>query len=173
MLLGALAGSALVAGLAAWIFWPAPPPAPPTAVASSGAKVTLPGPAASASAFPPPRLDLPASRLHQHVDGAEPVLQKMGCRRLLVWRIEAPPADLEVMAFDTEKGARSALERDAGSDRNPGVPGDEGWQSSQCVYFRHGTAYVRLIADQPAAASALLQVARRVERALSSGEIRP
>ena len=123
--------------------------------------------------FPPPEADLPADRLHEHVDGAEPVLQAMGCRRLLFWHLSNPSVDLEIMVFNTEAGAGTALDKDSGSARTSGAPGDEGWTNQQVVYFRHGTSYCRLIADQLPPVVGLSEQAFRVEKALASGEIRP
>jgi hypothetical protein len=128
---------------------------------------------APAGSYPPPQIDLPPSRLHERVDGAEPLLQSLGCRRLLYWRIAEPPADLEVLAFEKVDGARQALDRDAGSERTAGVPGDEGWANAQCVCFRHDTTYVRLIADAAVSGEGLLEQARRVEEAIAGGQIRP
>ena len=123
--------------------------------------------------FAPPEKDLPADRLHEHVDGAEPALQALGCRRLLFWHLLNPPVDLEILAFNTESGARAALDKDSGSARTKDVPGDEGWASQQVVYFRRGAAYCRLIADQPPPVAGLSEQAQRVDNALVSGEIRP
>jgi hypothetical protein len=118
-------------------------------------------------------MDLPASRLHEHVDGAEPLLQALGCRRLLFWHLSNPSVDLEILVFNTEAGARTALDRDSGSARTNDVPGEEGWTNQQVVYFRRGTAYCRLIADQPPPVVGLPEQAQRVDRALVSGEIKP
>jgi hypothetical protein len=118
-------------------------------------------------------LDLPADRLHEHVDGAEPALQALGCRRLLFWHLSNPSVELEVFVFNTENGARSALDKDSGSARSKNVPGNEGWTNQQVVYFRRGTSYCRLIADRPAPVAGLSQQAIRVDKALASGEIRP
>jgi hypothetical protein len=123
--------------------------------------------------FAPPELDLPADRLHEHVDGAEPSLQALGCRRLLYWHLVKPAVELEILVFNTESGARTALDKDSGSARTNNVPGDEGWANQQVVYFRRGTAYCRLIAEQPVLGSGLFDQAFRVDRALKSGEIRP
>ena len=123
--------------------------------------------------FPPPELDLPAERLHEHVDGAEAALQALGCRRLLFWRMSSPSVELEILVFNTETGARSALDKDSGAARTKNVPGDEGWTNQQVVYFRRGTAYCRLIADQPGPVAGLSERAIRVDKALLAGEIRP
>jgi hypothetical protein len=112
-----------------------------------------------------PDLDLPASRLHERVDGAEPLLQELGCQRLRVYRVGPPPADLEILDFASVDGARKALARDAGPDRTPGLPGDEGWTSSTVLFFRRGTSYVRLVADQPAPAGALIAQALKIDQA--------
>ena len=118
-------------------------------------------------------LDLPASRLHERVDGAEPVMRAAGCRRLMYWRIEQPPADLELLAFSSADGAAQWLGRDAATDRTAGVPGDEGWMNTQVLYFRKGALYVRLIADQPVTSEALLAQGKKIERALDRGELKP
>ena len=136
-----------------------------------------PAPQASApparSSYPPPQLDLPANRLHERVNGAEPVLRRAGCRRLLFWRTEQPPADLELLVFADAAGAAQWLERDAAADRTAGVPGDEGWMNTQVLYFRKGPLYVRLIADQPTDTKALLAQGRELERAIAHGELKP
>ena len=136
--------------------------------ADTPAKATSQSPAQ----FPRPELDLPADRLHEHVDGAEPALQALGCRRLLFWHLTNPSVDLEVLVFNTESGARAALDKDSGSARTNDTPGDEGWTNQQVVYFRRGTAYCRLIADQPPPVPGLAHQARRVDAALKSGQIR-
>jgi len=123
--------------------------------------------------FAPPELDLPADRLHEHVDGAEPALLALGCHRLLFWHLSNPSVELEIFVFNTESGARSALDKDSGAARTKDVPGHEGWTNQQVVYFRRATAYCRLIADQPGPVPGLSQQAIRVDRALVSGEIRP
>ncbi len=123
--------------------------------------------------FAPPELDLPADRLHEHVDGAEPALQALGCRRLLFWHLSNPSVELEIFVFNTEGGARSALDKDSGSARSKDAPGNEGWTNQQVVYFRRGTAYCRLIADQPSPVAGLSEQATRVDKALVAGEIRP
>ena len=161
-------GPAAATGVAGAASTPPGPTSSGTAVAPSGSEA---GP--DARGFPPPRADYPADRLYERVDGAAELLRAAGCRRLLYWRIEHPPADLEVLAFATAEGARTMLARDAGADRTPGAPGDEGWASPQAVYFRHGAIFVRLIADEAAPVGSLLDEARRVERALGSGDLKP
>ena len=146
--------------------------APPSS-SDSSAVVGTTAISTRSSPFPRPELDLPADRLHEHVDGAEPALQALGCRRLLFWRLSNPTTELEIFVFNTESGARSALDKDSGSARTNNVPGDEGWTNRQVVYFRRGTVYCRLIADQPAPVAGLSELATRVEKALTSGEIRP
>ena len=128
---------------------------------------------AAASALPPPQQDLPANRLHERVNGAEPLLRSIGCRRLLLWRVEAPPADVEVLAFDAEAGARQALARDAGPDRSGAAPGDEGLVAGQYVYFRRGAITVRIIGDAVASDPPLVVLARRFDEALLRGTLRP
>jgi hypothetical protein len=129
--------------------------------------------ATPAATYPAPQADFPADRLDERVDGAAELLRKAGCRRLLFWRLESPPADLELYAFSDARAAQQALERDAGSDRSPGGPGDEGWAGPQCVFFRRGTSYVRLIADQVMTTEALVAQAERLDRALVRAELRP
>ena len=129
--------------------------------------------AAPAAQYPPPQGDFPADRLDERVDGAAELLRKAGCRRLLYWRLEDPPADLELYVFSDAQAAQEALARDAGSDRSPSSPGDEGWANPQCVFFRRGNNYVRLIADQMVAAEVLKAQAERFDRALGRGEVRP
>jgi hypothetical protein len=150
-------------------------PAPSAGAPPPASRATRPAAStqATASAYPSPQADYPPSRLHERVDGAAEVLIAAGCRRLLYWRLEDPPVDVEVLAFATDRGAREALGRDAGSDRLPGVPGDEGWAGDQVVYFKRGAAYARLVADHALPAGVLLAQARRLERALSAGELRP
>jgi hypothetical protein len=121
--------------------------------------------------FPAPELDLPADRLHERVDGAEPWLQSIGCSRLLAWRLAEPRLELEVLVFNTVTGAQRALDKDAGNSRSQSVPGDEGWTNAQVVYFRRGTRYCRLIAESREFAQALMKQAQRVDRALLSGEL--
>jgi hypothetical protein len=119
--------------------------------------------------FPAPELDLPADRLHERVDGAAPWLQSIGCSRLLAWRLAEPRLELEVLVFDTVSGAQRALDKDAGNSRSQSVPGDEGWTNAQVVYFRRGTRYCRLIAENREFAQELMQQAQRVDLALMYG----
>ncbi len=142
-------------------------PAPPSAAPRPAAPVA----AAPVAKYPPPHGDFPADRLDERVDGAAELLRKAGCRRLLYWRLEHPPADLELYVFSDVQAAREALTRDAGSDRVPASPGDEGWANPQCVFFRRGNNYVRLIADQMVTAEALAVQAERFDRALGRGEV--
>ena len=121
--------------------------------------------------FPAPEFDLPADRLHERVDGAEPWLQSIGCTRLLAWQLAEPRLELEVLVFNSVSGAQRALDKDAGNSRTQSVPGDEGWTNEQVVYFRRGTRYCRLIAESRELAQALMKQAQRVDRALLSGEL--
>jgi len=121
--------------------------------------------------LPAPELDLPADRLHERVDGAEPWLQSIGCTRLLAWRLAEPRLELEVLVFNTVNGAQQALGKDAGNSRSQSVPGDEGWTNAQVVYFRRGTHYCRLIAESRELAQSLMKEAQRVDRALLSEEL--
>ena len=162
---------ALGGGAALWIAHRA------SSAPSSADLVPAPIPRASASptgsSYTPAQLDLPANRLHERVNGAEPVLRRAGCRRLLFWRTGQPPADLELLVFADAAGAAQWLERDAAADRTAGVPGDEGWMNTQVLYFRKGPLYVRLIADQPTDTKALLAQGRKIERAITRGELEP
>jgi len=120
--------------------------------------------------LPQHRADLPADRLAEQVDGAADALRADGCRRVVAWRFERPPADAEALFFGTVEGARAVLDREAGTDRTPG-PGDEAQVSPQAVYFRRGTVLVRVFLDPGAPPSPLdlLGRAREVDRALQKG----
>jgi hypothetical protein len=129
-----------------------------------------PGPAAPASAWPgvpQPLVDLPADRLEEHVNGAADALRASGCRRLVAWRFETPPADAEALFFGTAEGARATLDREAGPGRTPG-PGDEAQVSEQAVYFRRGSALVRVFLDpgSSAASADLLARAQEIDGAI-------
>jgi hypothetical protein len=127
------------------------------------------GPGGVWPGLPQHRADLPAERLEQHVDGAADALRASGCRRLVAWRFEQPPADAEALFFDTVEGARAVLKREAGPERTPG-PGDEAQVSAQAVYFRRGTALVRVFLDPGAAApeGGLVARAGEIDRALQA-----
>lgn len=151
--------------------------APPDAgEAPSG---SAPSPQGSTAAFTAagglskPLMDLAQSRLAERVDGAEVKLRRLGCRRLRVWRLEDPPADLELLTFDEPDGARAMLAEEAGPERSPEVPGDEGWVGTNVVFFRFHAAFVRIIADAPQKSSVLLAAAKRVKQALASSEVSP
>ena len=79
------------------------------------------------------------------------------------------PADAEALFFATAEGARAVLEREAGPERTPG-PGDEAAVSAQAVYFRRGTALVRVFLDPGASApeGGLVARAREIDRALQA-----
>jgi hypothetical protein len=116
-----------------------------------------------------PDADLPADRLEERVDGAAEALRADGCRRLLHWRFETPPADAEALVFRTVDGAMTVLAREAGNERTPG-PGDEAQLSAQSAYFRRGPVYVRIFLDPGAAAgSELRKRAEEIDRMLTSG----
>ena len=120
--------------------------------------------------LPEPLADLPAERLEERVDGAADALRADGCRRLVAWRFERPPADAEALVFRSADGARAVLEREAGPGRMPG-PGDEAQVSEQAVYFRRGPVLVRIFLD-PGASSPpgeLLARAGEIDRALREG----
>lgn len=122
--------------------------------------------------LPSPEQDLPPERLFERVNGAADALVAAGCGRLLYWRIDDPPAELEVLLFDRAEGAARTLARDAGTERHPG-PGEEASVGGQSIFFRRGRLYARLYGDpdSPAAASALLALAHRVDRALQSARL--
>ena len=125
------------------------------------------GPAGVWPGLPQHRADLPADRLEEQVDGAADALRADGCRRLVAWRFERPPADAEALFFTTVEGARAVLEREAGQERTPG-PGDEAQVSLQAIYFRRRTVLVRVFLDPGASAAPgdLLARAGEVDRAL-------
>ncbi len=159
--LQALALAAPLVAFTAWVIRGAAHPAPhATPMPAAG---TLPG-------LPQPVADLPAERLEDRVDGGADALRADGCRRLLHWRFEEPPADAELLVFRSSDGARAVLAREAGTERTPG-PGEEAQVSSQSVYFRRGALLVRIFLDPGAAApgEGLLRRAQEIDRALSSG----
>ncbi|HUL80355.1 MAG TPA: hypothetical protein VL691_24020 [Vicinamibacteria bacterium] len=125
------------------------------------------GPAGVWPGLPQHRVDLPADRLEEQVDGGADALRKDGCRRLVSWRFERPPADAEALFFATVDGARAVLDREAGAERTPG-PGDEAQVSPQTVYFRRGTVLARVLLDPgaPDSPGELLARARDLDHAL-------
>jgi hypothetical protein len=131
---------------------------------------SMAAPAAAAGVLPAPRADLPADRLEERVDGAADALRADGCRRLVHWRFERPPADAEALFFGAAEGARAVLEREAGPERTPG-PGDEAQVSGQAVYFRRGAVLVRVFLDPGAAPppGELVTRAEEIDRALPRG----
>ncbi len=130
---------------------------------------TAPAGAASRFAALPPETDLPADRLEERVDGGAEALRADGCRRLLYWRFETPPADAEALVFATEDGAKTVLAREAGDERTAG-PGDEAQVSAQTTYFRRGRFYVRIFLDPGAPESPELRKrAEEIDRVLSAG----
>jgi len=136
-------------------------PKAPEALAKAGA-------ARPAFALPPDE-DLPADRLEERVDGGAEALRADGCRRLLHWRFEKPPADAEALVFATVDGAKSVLAREAGSERTAG-PGDEAQLTPQSAYFRRGTTYVRIFLDPGAAATPELRKrADEIDRMVAAG----
>jgi hypothetical protein len=132
----------------------APSPRPP----SPG---VLPGLAA-------PTADLPEARFEEHVNGAADALRADGCRRLLYWRFEDPPADAELLVFRTAADARAVMETEAGPERTAG-PGDEARLTEQSVYFRRGSVFVRLFLDPGAGPYGLVERANEIDRALAIG----
>jgi hypothetical protein len=120
--------------------------------------------------LPQPQADLPSERLEERVNGAADALRAGGCRRLVAWRFERPPADAEALFFGTADGARAALAREAGPGRTPG-PGDEAQVSAQAVYLRRGSVLVRVFLDPGASPRPGDLVARagEIDRALQEG----
>ncbi len=154
-------------GLTAWVVRGA---LKPPRRASSEDPVPQPhagGPAGAWPGLPQHRVDLPAERLEEQVDGAAEALRASGCRRLVAWRFEKPPADAEALFFATAEGARTVLDSEAGPGRTPG-PGDEAQVSDQAVYFRRGSTLVRLFLDPGASAPAgeLVARAQEIDRAI-------
>ncbi len=160
-----LAASLLAAPLVvltAWVLRGALAPSVASPAAARPAGVPLAG-------LPQPTGDFPAERLEERVDGGADALRADGCRRILYWRFEAPPADAEALVFRTAKGARTVLAREAGNERTPG-PGEEAQLSPQSVYFRRGPVYVRVFLDPGATASDdLRRRAFEIDRALREG----
>jgi hypothetical protein len=165
-LLAVLLATPLV-GLTAWVVHGALNP-PRRAAADAPVPEPHPGgPAGVWPGLPQHRVDLPADRLEEQVDGAAEALRASGCRRLVAWRFEKPPADAEALFFATAEGAHTVLEREAGPGRTPG-PGDEAQVSEQAVYFRRGAALVRVFLDPGATAPAgdLVARAQDIDRAI-------
>jgi hypothetical protein len=162
-LLVVLLGTPLL-GLTVWV-------AHGAATGSHGrAAATVPPSTVRSSGLPAPSADLPAERLDERLDGAADALRADGCRRLVAWRFEQPPANAEALFFGTVAGARAVLEREAGTERTPG-PGDEAQVSRQAVYFRRGTVLVRVFLDPGASPppGELLARAGDVDRVLREG----
>ena len=168
-LLVALLGTPLL-GLTAWVVRGALT-SPHRASTDASAPQPRPGgPGGGWPGLPQHRADLPAERLEEQVDGAADALRASGCRRLVAWRFELPPADAEALFFGTAEGARAVLAREAGPERTPG-PGDEAQVSAQAVYFRRGTTLVRVFLDPGASPppDALVARAREIDHALQAG----
>jgi hypothetical protein len=158
----ATALAAPLVGLTVWVIHGAVRPA-------AGVSASRP-PAGVLAGLPVPAADLPADRLEERVDGGADALRADGCRRLLHWRLDRPPADAEVLVFRSEGGARTVMAREAGPERTPG-PGEEAQATAQAVYFRRGPVLVRLFLDPGATPppDSLLRRAEEIDRALSSG----
>ncbi len=158
----ALALAAPLFGLTAWVILGAVRP-------TAGVSASRP-PAGVLAGLPVPTDDLPADRLEERVDGGADALRADGCRRLMHWRFDQPPADAEVLVFRSEGGARSVMAREAGPERTPG-PGEEAQATAQAVYFRRGPVLVRLFLDPGATPppEGLLRRAEEIDRALASG----
>jgi hypothetical protein len=139
---------------------------PSAAPTSSAQAQILPG-------LPAPEADLPAARLEARVNGAADVLRSHGCRRLLHWRLTEPPAELELLVFETPEGARGVMDNETGPERSSEL-GDEAEIGEQAVYFRRGRVYVRLLLDPGASVDpgALVRKAREVDQALVQGGLR-
>jgi hypothetical protein len=158
----ALALAAPLAAITAWVLLGATDP--------RAAEPRPAGPAGVWPGLPQHRADLPADRLEERVDGAADALRASGCRRLVHWRFERPPADAEALFFGSAEDARRVLEREAGPERTPG-PGDEAQVSDQAVYFRRGAVLVRVLLDPDAAPplGELVNRADEVDGALQAG----
>ena len=161
----ALAFAAPLAAITAWVLRGANDP-----------QAREPRPAEPAGVWPglpQHRADLPAERLEERVDGAADALRASGCRRLVAWRFERPPADAEALFFGAADSAHAVLEREAGPERTPG-PGDEAQVSDQAVYFRRGMVLVRVFLDPGATPppGGLVARAEEIDRALQRGGAR-
>jgi hypothetical protein len=154
-------------GLTAWVVRGALKSPHPAPAATSIPQPHPGGPAGVWPGLPQHRVDLPAERLEEQVDGAADALRASGCRRLVAWRFERPPADAEALFFASADGARAVLESEAGSARTPG-PGDEAQVSEQAVYFRRGAALVRVFLDPGATdrGGELVARAEEIDRAI-------
>lgn len=132
-----------------------------------------PGPAGVWAGLPQHRADLPAERLEERLGGGAAALRAAGCRRLVHWRFERPPADAEALFFATDEAARAVLAREAGPARTPG-PGDEAQASPRAVFFRRGSVVVRVSLDPGAEAGGgdLLARANEIDRSLRKGSPR-
>lgn len=159
-----------IAAVLCWLTRRSPGPVRESAVSAATAAS---GAGERRGGLPPPEIDLPPTRFYERVDGAEVALRALGCRRLMVWHLADVPADLEVLAFETEQGATSAFVRDVGADRMAGGPGDEAWTNGQALYLRRGSIVVRLIADEAGHGEVLVARAKQIDRALLTGELRP
>jgi len=194
----ALLLAAPLVALAAWIavggvkrsFGPTTAPAggtPHTAPPGTAPSAGAPAAPARAAGLPrpeelgAPEVDLPPDRFWERVDGAADGLVAAGCRRMVVWKTAAPPAEIELLVFAAADGAAGFLARDAGSERTPGGPGDEASVAPESIFFRRGRHYVRIVAGaappaDPAAGTsapadapspaALLDLARNVDSAI-------
>lgn len=158
----ALALAAPLVAITAWVIRGATDPRA-RQPASTGLASVWPG-------LPRPLADLPSDRLEERVNGAADALRADGCRRLVVWRFERPPADAEALVFRSVDGARAVLAREAGPERTPG-PGDEAQVSEQAVYFRRGPVLVRVFLDPGASPppGELLARSGEIDRALREG----
>jgi len=134
----------------------------PEAAPPAGATAAVP--AFALAGLPLPLEDYLPARLHERVNGAADALIADGCGRLLFWRMEEPPAEIELLIFDSAEGAGRALARELGPDRTPG-PGDEAWAGEEAVFFRRGPYYARLLpeAGTKPGAAALLALAETVD----------
>lgn len=172
-------------GLAAWLtiggisrsFGPEHETAAPAPVADEGAAARAAGTSSAETTAPtisslppglPPRPeDYGPDTFFERVDGADEYLISKGCRRILVYVFDDPPAELELLVFETADGASEVLARDAGPERHEG-PGEEASVSDEAVFFRRGDLYGRLYAMGEALPrpGALAALARSVDEAL-------
>ena len=101
----ALALAAPLVAITAWVIHGATdPPARPPASRRAGGRVARPAPTTSPTC--------PSERLEERVDGAADALRADGCRRLVLWRFEQPPADAEALFF-ARRGRRARRPRSA------------------------------------------------------------
>jgi hypothetical protein len=118
-------------------------------------------PSALPAGLPSDPEDYRPDTFFERVNGADEYLISKGCRRILVWVFDDPPAELELLVFETAEGASEVLARDAGPERHEGA-GEEASISDEAVFFRRGELYARIYAmgealPKPGALAALAQ----------------